>query len=430
MPNTLLTFTDASTSQPVGLLDDGTIALGGTTGGAWTTTATPGTNQIQYIRPDKSTGSAMPTYTIEANTNRLIVAVNGGAPTPLNGQISFEGQSGIFYTLFSDPFTALNGAGGPLGFAVFGNVSIDPARNTLTVKDPTPGSATLAVIQGITVENGNSAVSAQAGATDPTTNLTPDILSFNAVTTATFPDGCGGTNTCQFPAEIDIAGNWDLQQGQTVFTAGLDTYGGTTAINIALVGRLKAVSYGFQFLAANGQETVLFQIAGQISGTNAVGKWQLSLGYANKQFEADLAVSSAPPNGANGFTIQGSLQLASGGAGGMTIALSLDVAYKFNNGSIDLQVQGANGVYSLQVSGSLNLNVGAGYKVTFSIATSTAGGLQSFDLAFGPANPGSALNSAISGAIGWNGKNVTIDLNVKFNWVGGHLLPQNPPPAP
>ena len=429
MANTLLTFNDSISNQPVALLDDGTITLGGAAGGTWSSTATPGTDQIQYVRPDKSAAVATPAYSVEPATNRLIVAVNGGTPVPFNGQISFEGHSGLFYTLYSDPFTALQTAAGPLGFAVYGSVTIDPAKNTLTIQNVAAGSAPV-VIQGTNPASANSAVSAQSGVTDPTTNLTPDILSFNAATTATFPTPGGSPTTCQLPAQIDIAGNWDLQQGQTVFTAALAYGSGSPSINIALVGQLKAVSYGFQFLDTNGSPTVLFQIAGQISGTNEVGQWQLSLGYSNKQFSADLAVSAAPPNGANGFTIQGSLQLAGGATGAMTIALALDVAYKFNNGSIDLQVQGANGVYSLQVSGSLNLNVGAGYKVTFSVATSTAGGLQSFDLAFGPANPGSALNSAVSGAIGWNGKNVTIDLNVKFNWVGGHLLPQNPPPAP
>lgn len=420
MPNKILFFNDQGAD--VALLDDGSTTVSGTQTGRWKTQNTNFKNCLSYAPADHSKPSRnIPLKYSLNDRNQLILAIDGASSVALNGRILLAGHSGILYQLVDDDGADIEGPdGAAVGFFVYGLVTIDPAKNQLAIVD-SAGIATVVSGKPSSERNRQCAVSVSPGDADPATAIVPDLLSFNAVTLN--KDVAG--KDFSLSAELDLSGSWDLHDGKTVFTARLDGGAGPTTVTVGLVGQLKGVAVGFQFTETGNTANVLFTIHGRIKGENASGGWDFTLGYAESHFSAKLAVKSAPPSGKNGFTINGSLEVAGGGSAPVTIDLSLDVGYVFNGGALQLKVAGSAGVYSLEVSGQLKL--GRDWAAEFAISYNSNTGLDSFSLQLGNAAPGSSLHQALGVFVSGTGSTVSVGLTLNLTFVGGVIVPDTTP---
>ena len=420
MPNKILSFNDQGAD--VVLFDDGSTVVAGVRSGGWTTQNTGSKNILSYPLADKSKSRRnVPVEYSLNDRNQISFKIGDASSSPLNGRILLEGHSGILYKLVDDDGADLEGGdGSSICFFVYGQVTIDPAKNQLAIS----GSGGVQVIvNGKPSPAGNRqcAVSVSPGNADPATAIVPDLISFNAVTLN--QDAAGK----DFPmsAELDLSGSWDLCDGKTVFTAKLNGGAGPTTITVGLVGQLKGVAVGFQFTETGNTANVLFTIHGRIKGENASGGWDFTLGYSESHFSAKLAVKSAPPSGSNGFTINGSLEVAGGGGTPVTIDLALDVGCVFNGGALQLKVAGSAGVYSLEVSGQLRLD--HDWTAEFAISYNSSTGLDSFSLQLGNAAPGSSLNKALAVFVSGTGSSIAVGLTLNLTFVGGVIVPDATP---
>ena len=423
MAKVILKFTDRGAD--VALFDDGSTTVSGAPTGAWATDNVGSKNIVRYSLADGAAPARnVPIAYSLNNSNQLSLKVGDVSSSPLNGRILLEGHSGILYNLVDDDGADLARAGGSaVIFFVYGKVTIDPAKNTVTITD---SSGTTVVVNGEMSQSGNSssAVSLGPGDADPTTNFIPDLISFNAKTTNL--DSAG--KDFSLPAELDLSGSWDLQDGKTVFTARLDGGSGPTTITVGLIGELRGVAMGFQFTETGGKANVLFTIHGKIKGANAAGGWDFTLGYSESHFSAKLTVKSAPPSGSNGFTINGSLAVVGGGGTPVSIDLALEVGYVFNGGALQLKVAGSGGTYALEVSGKLKL--GQDWTAEFAVSYNSATGLDSFSLQLGNAAPGSSLNKALAVFVSGTGTSIAIGLTLNLTFVGGVIVPDATPTPP
>ncbi|HEY4247946.1 MAG TPA: hypothetical protein VGM64_13920 [Lacunisphaera sp.] len=420
MPNQIIAFNDQGVD--VVLFDDGSTVVAGVQAGAWKTQNTAAKNNLCYSPADKSKPlrSVPMAYSLNRR-NQLGFVIGDASSVTLNGRILLEGHSGILYQLVDDDGADVEGAdGSAVCFFVYGYVSIDPAKNQLMILD-SAGVAT--VVNGKSPGAGNSqcAVSVGPGDADPATAIVPDLISFNAVTLNT--DSAG--KDFSLSAELDLSGSWDLRDGKTVFTAKLDGGAGSTSITVGLVGQLKGVAVGFQFTETGNTANVLFTIHGRIKGENASGGWDFTLGYSGSHYSAKLAVKSAAPAGSNGFTINGSLEVAGGGDAPVTVDLALGVEYVFNGGALQLKVAGSGGVYSLAVSGQLKLS--HDWTAEFAISYNSSAGLDSFSLQLGDAAPGSSLNKALGVFVSGTGSSISVGLTLDLAFVGGVIVPAATP---
>jgi hypothetical protein len=246
-------------------------------------------------------------------------------------------------------------------------------------------------------------------------NNATDLLEFNATTRN--PLAAGGSVDAK--AEVSLEGNWDLYDNQLALVMNYDSKSGTPTYYIGVAGRLKGVAAGFELYSDGGSPRLLLTLQGRVVGANQQGEWQLSLGYAQKKLTAALTLDTKIQNQGSTLAIRGQLKVASTGGGSHSLDLDLATTWRMGNGQFNFVVQGANGKYSLALSGELKLD---NWNVTFEIKAS-AGGAKNLTVSLGVANPGSQLHSQLQLYFSGNQKNLKASLSLKLTFVDGFLLP-------
>jgi hypothetical protein len=243
-----------------------------------------------------------------------------------------------------------------------------------------------------------------------------DLIQFSALTHNVLADG----SAVDIPAQISIAGKWDIQDGQLAFGVKYANDGITPNLAIAVAGQIKGVAAGFEFYSSGANSRLLFTIAGEITGTDSNGNWSLSLGYSGNQFTAvgNIRDTIVTPNGT--VTFAGSFTITKG-KGALTFGVNLAATWALANGQMSIAINGGNRNYALSLAGKLK--VGANWEVSFQVTAGTNGS-PAFSISVGSAQPNSALNSQLQLYFSGNQLRLSVDLEVSLQYVNGALVPK------
>jgi hypothetical protein len=404
-------FSLTQAGRTLAFANDGTVAIDGQIGsaGTWRTDAT-GTNTLQFALPGVAPVTLPVTYSLNIN-NQLVLDVPANAaaetsaagPITLQGRILVEENKNLTYYLIDDDGWD---SATHLAFYVYGKVTIDPAKNQLTITDEAGSILTL---------NGHAGTGSNALAVGQGNNSL-DLIRFTATTHNPLPGG-GATDV---DADISLLGNWDLQDGQVTFVTNLAKGPNGTGFSVALVGQLKGVAAGFEFSTDGDTPQVLFTIQGRIIGADRSGNWQLSLGYADKRFTASLKGAATYKVGGNVIGITGNLQIGMAAGGGYSLAMDLKAQWTLANGQFNFSVTGTNNQYALALSGDLKID--DRWNVTFAIACDN-NGVTSLSLTLDSAAPGSPMNAKLKLFFDGHKKAFGLSLSLTLNFVAGTLVP-------
>jgi hypothetical protein len=205
-------------------------------------------------------------------------------------------------------FTLITGEGVAMAHnvVVYGKLHFD-SSNLLVIDLAGGGSAR---IRG---DGGSASIEALANLADPHAKAA-DLLKFHASTVNKLASGRKKT----YLANIQLKGNWDIQDNSIVFLAAHDD--GSTKIGFA--GKFKGVAAGFAYSPDGGK--IGFVISGTHTWNSGSASWDVTLGYSKARFEGHLsgAAQQTLPNGAVALT--GSMDIA-----GKDISFDMNIQARF-----------------------------------------------------------------------------------------------------
>jgi hypothetical protein len=379
--------------------------------GSWSSqSAAP--NSLTYAPTGAAAVPIAVKYGINAN-NQLTVAVPAAAglaaaaAVPIEGFLVVEDNRDVVYYAIEDDDPNQPS----FAFHLSGAIAIDPDKNTLTID--TAGLSGVLAIQGMAL-GGNTALS--VGMADNAM----DQIEFSAITHNPLSDGSG----LDIPAQILLAGRWDVAANQIVFATSYDTTGATPQFSIRIAGNIKGVAAGFEFYSNGASPRLLFTIAGRIDSVDQSGNWSLAIGYAANILTASASLQDTIVTPGGSLSLAGTFTLTKPGAGGLTIAAQIAATWKLANGQLNVVVSGTNGTYAIKLTGDLKID---NWNVAFVIAGGS-GDKPSLTINAGYAPPGSSTHAQLSLYCTANQVQLQASLSFTLNFVNGSLLPA-PKPA-
>jgi hypothetical protein len=347
-------------------------------------------------------------------------AANGGSDSAafaFLGSIQADDTQDVVYQLINADGTSMQRS-----LTVYGNLHIDPAKHNLVIDLTDGGTAE--------IKGDNALQSLEALKKDITPFKSADLLSFRASTTNVLSNG----QTKKVAADIKFVGNWDFNGNQLVFLSHISGDLTKPTIELGFAGKFKAVSVGLAYFADAEQTQLAFNISGQHQWNTAKASWDVSLGFAKKQFTAKVSgnVSIARPTGVDrGLTLNAdwTIQHANGTT---SMQMSLDASYQFSaNNMLSVQASfqkaGQTITYDLKVEGKFVYKAGT---LTFQVryTNTDPDNKFSFQIAF-QANP-TSLIKALSIVLNISENEVKIDFQfeLRMTWVDGKLQKSEPKP--
>ena len=292
-------------------------------------------------------------------------AANDGedsAPFTFIGRIVIDDQHDIVYQLIDS-----EGNDHPRKMVVYGDLEINERANKLTIflAGPEGGDT---VIRGTKVsERTKSSVEALYNSSDFRGD---DLLRFCAVTRNPLENAAG---LIEKKAEIEFVGNWDVQSGRVVFSSTVKGDVNKPDVVIGLAGKFKAVSGGLIYVReqqgeSGVDERLVFQIEGQHKWNATEATWDVSIGYSQKTFTAEIEgeLERVGPKTGNKFTLGGTVKVESSEGEDLELDLELKATYTWQNGTFvitaDVSIEEGELDYDIGLEGTFTFRSG---KLTF-----------------------------------------------------------------
>jgi len=196
---------------------------------------------------------------------------------------------------------------------------------------------------------------------------------------------------------------------------------------------VKGITAGFAYFTDDTGTSLAFNISGQHKWNSGNESWDVSLGYTNKQFTANISGQLEQKFGANqDFKISGSMSLTLAEGAPMKLDFEINASYQWTNkGTLvfTAKVSEENNElnYNLQLEGNFKF---AGGTLTFQIKVSSAGPSPEFEiqLAFtgGPTDIVKTLSLVLN--ISEDKVNLSFQFELRMTWVDGVLVKGTPKP--
>lgn len=347
-------------------------------------------------------------------------AANGGAdsaPFAFMGSIQADDTQDLVYQLINADGTSMQRS-----LSVYGNLRIDPAKHNLVIDLADGGTAEI---------KGDSALqSLEALKKDISPFKSADLLRFKASTTNVLSNG----QTKKIAADVKFVGSWDFKGNQLVFASHIKGDITKPTVTLAFAGKFKAVSAGLVYMAGPDGTQIAFNINGQHRWNSGKAAWDVSIGYAKKQFTAKVTGNvqiDKVLGDDRRLTLNAdwTIQHANGTT---SFKMSLDAAYRWGADNM-LSVQalfqkdGQTITYDLKVEGKFVFKAGT---LTFQIryTNQDPDNKFAFQIAFqaNPTNLIKALSIVLN--ISENQVNIDFQFEMRMTWVDGKLQKSAPTP--
>jgi hypothetical protein len=352
-----------------------TAAGGETVRGKWLSTSNQQDNQLRYDIDGVKQPALQAVYSFN-DDNQLVVVLQTPtgpvAPFTLLGGIEVDDQHDLIYNVI-DPATGA----ATISITVYGELDFAAGTNNLRIKLAGGGEAQIKGDLGVqSLETTKNSIATAGFKAD-------DILSFKARTRNSLTGGANATKL----AKLKFIGNWDVSDGSIVFVSKITGVPAKPGVSIGFGGKFKAVSAGFVYFADGNSQTIALNIRGShqrtIKGSSSKIDWETSIGFTEKTFQAEMKVTAAKnfPSG-QALTIDGSLTLKKD-AQATEFAMSLDVVYAFEQGSLVFKADIKNGIrptYDLRLDGDFKYK---NLKITFGLRVSNVAGSQEVAVSVG-----------------------------------------------
>ena len=343
--------------------------------GKWSSVSKQEDNQIRYDLDGAKQPGLQAMYAFNDDNQLVIVLQTPGGPTApftLLGGMEVDDQHDIIYNVI-DPATGESAT----SITLYGDLDFAAGSNNLRIKLTGGGEAEVKGDLGVqSLETAKNNVATAGFRAD-------DLLSFKARTKNRLTTGANATKL----AKLKFIGNWDVQDGSIVFISKINGTPTKPGVKIGFAGKFKAVSAGFVYFSDGNTQTVALNIRGShqrtVNGSSSKIDWETSIGFTEKTFKAEMKVAAARtfPSG-QALTIDGSLMLKKG-TQSTEFALSLDVVYAFEQGSLVFKADIQNGIrpsYDLQLDGEFKYK---NLKIEFALRLSNVSGSQEVSVSVG-----------------------------------------------
>ena len=411
---------------------DGTVAVltGGqpVPKGKWTSgspAGQPKDNQIRYDINGQAQSPVAVKYSFNAqNQLQAIVpaAANGGAdsdPFAFLGSIQVDDAQDIVYQMINADGSTMQRT-----VTLYGGLRFDSITHNLVIDLAGGGTAEIKGDSGV--------ASLEALKHDISPFQSNDLLRFKASTTNVLSNG----QTKKIAADTKFTGNWDLKGNQLVFISQVKGDITKPAVSFGFAGKFKAVSAGLAYFADAQGTQFAFNINGQHRWNSGTAKWDVSLGYAKKQFSArvsgNLQINKQFSDQRN-LTLSADWTIEHTDGSQTNLKMDLDAAYRWSDQNmLTIQAQfvknGQTVSYDLKVEGKFVFKSGV---LTFQVKYSNQDPSNqfAFQIAF-TANP-TNLVKALSIVLNITESSVNIDFQfeMRMTWVDGKLQKGDPQPV-
>jgi hypothetical protein len=347
-------------------------------------------------------------------------AANGGAdsaPFAFMGSIQVDDTQDVVYQLINADGTSMQRS-----LTLYGDLRIDPAKHNLVIDLANGGTAE--------IKGDNALQSLEALKKDISPFKSADLLNFRASTTNVLSNG----QTKKIAADIKFVGNWDFNGSQLVFVSHISGDITKPTVTLAFAGKFKAVSAGLAYFADAQGAQFAFNINGQHQWNSGKASWDVSLGYAKKQFTANVT-GNVKIDKALGddrrltLNADWTIQHANGTT---SLKMELDATYQFTaNNMLSIQASfqkaGQTITYDIKVEGKFVFKAGT---LTFQVryTNQDPDNKFAFQIAFqaNPTNLIKALSIVLN--ISENQVNIDFQFEIRMTWVDGKLQKSDPKP--
>jgi hypothetical protein len=301
------------------------------------------------------------------DANQLVVTVpqagNAGAgqaaATTFSGCIRTDDSKNIVYDIFDNSGNATGQS-----VTLYGALRFDtPFRLVIDM----PGG-----IQAMIRANDDQAP-VEANQASPS-GIGADRLDFKASTVNTFTTPAG-PEVRAIPADVGFDGEWRLDSDGLKFACDATGDQASQQVVLGLGGKYKAVAGGLEVAwQSGGQLSAKLVVEGKHTFDGGSASWNVAIGYTQLSgMSPSLSAKSSgtfthtDPKG-NTFTISGALDAEDSDGNKLTLALEIEAAYTFKEGTITFSAvagfAGSQLTYDLRLGGQLKF---LGGNLTFAI---------------------------------------------------------------
>jgi hypothetical protein len=341
--------------------------------GKWTSQASDKDNVIRYTLGGVPQKPLAAQYSFN-KFNQLVVVLT--TPSGDTKPFTFPGRIEVDSNhLFK--YRIIDSTGADLGALFILNGSIGFAENTVNLVVDLLGG-------GQAVVRGTSGIQSLETFKNHMAEFKgDDLLTFRARTINMFE---GSSQPIVKPAIVDFVGEWDLDEGTLVFISQIKGSPEKPALSLGFGGKFKAVTAGFVYFADSQGKKAVLNIGGRhvFRGGQGDLTWQSTIGFSERNFDAQLKVKSfIPRSGGQSFALEGGLVLRKEDGKPMTIDLSLEAKYQFENGILVFKADISNGIqpsYDLMLTGDFKYS---NLKLAFQINLTGAANAKKFEVSVG-----------------------------------------------
>ena len=408
-------------SGEVAVVTDGSPVIKG----HWRSQSLAGEPRDNHIRYEIN-GVTQPELKVEYrfnNFNQLEAVIpaseNGGTaslPFAFLGQIVIDDSHDLVYRLI-DSEGKITGR----ELIIYGDLGFNATGSSLVVALEGGGSAEIKGLAGIR--------SIEAKRNHIEEFKADDLLSFKA---ATRNPQQGLAFRVPKMAVIEFFGNWDFKDSQLVFVSRVTGDLNRPDIVIGLAGKVKGISAGLAYVVEQGGKPhVAFQIKGRNTWDSGAAKWELSLGYSQKKFKAQVQGSLEKQLGNGTLKLSGHAILESGDGSTFSYDLELKSSYDFKNGALvfTADVSDVDGSlnYDLQLEGNF---VFRGGTLNFQIKYNNKAPNSGLEIQLGFQGNEAGLIRSLSLVLDISEDKVQLDFQfeVRMTWVNGVRVKSAPEP--
>jgi len=385
----------------------------------------PKDNKIRY----EINGQPQPPVPVKYRFNQqnqleaiIPAAANGGAdsePFAFIGSIQIDDAHDIVYQLITS-----EGAPMQRNVTVYGDLRIDPQSHNLMIDLAGGGVAEIKGESGL--------ASLEALKHDLTPFKANDLLRFKASTTNVLSNG----QTKKIAADTKFVGNWDLKGNQLVFVSEVKGDITKPTIQLAFAGKFKAVAAGLAYSVDTEHGPQLaFTIEGQHQWNNGTAKWNVSLGYAKKQFTAKVTGNVAIKkqfDDHRDLTLSADWVIEHTDGSTTNLKMELAATYRWSDKNMltlqaQVSKQGQTFSYDLKVEGKFVFKAG---ELTFQVRYSNQDPDNKFAFQIAFQGNQSNLIKALSVVLNVteNHVDITFQFEMRMTWVDGKLQKSEPQP--
>jgi hypothetical protein len=352
--------------------------------------------------------------------NQLVAVVPGAGagggdsdPYSFRGRIRINDNHDVVYELYNKDGTQANNR-----ITAYGDISFAEKTNDLVLALTGGGEA---IIKGSKGTNGISMMKAEKNFV--AAFQADDLLRFMAFTSNDF-----STSPARVPkkAQIEFVGKWDMQEtngeNQLVFVSKIVSSGGQNTVTLGFAGKVQAVTFGFAYYADKDGHNFAFNIKGEHKWNSTEAKWELSLGYSERKFKAEISGTITSSGKYGQFSLTGAAKIEHESGKPVALSITLEGVYTFENNKlvfkVDIQTADGKLTYDLLLEGKF---VFKGGTLSFQIKSSNKNPSPDFSIEIAWSTNKDQLKTALSFVLERNKSEIklTFEFEMRLRWKDG-----------